>query len=599
MPAAPAAPRRTWWPAAAVAAVAVVAGLAGWLSATRTQHGTRAGVAWLALPPFEPAGSPYGARYLAISDDGTRVSFTSGRRLWIRRFDQPAAISVDLTASNPFFSADGRWIGCFRLAGDVGLVKVPVGGGVPVMIAPTAERAAGGTWRSDGTIVYATSSGLYQVSEHGGEPRLLARPDAGRKERQYAWPRFMPDGRSVLFTVLTDRLEDAAIARLDLETGRTTVVLTGGTAPRFVPPGRLVYAAGRQLMAVAVDPTALGVTGDPVALPGAEIATSPDNGAAQFAISDTGSLAFVPAKESADDAVTLSWIDRNGKEEPLGLAPGRYNYPRVSPDGSRIALDVSGNSRDIWIWHTRRASLTRLTTGPTEDLLPAWSVDGSRVYFSSDRSGNFDVYSQAADGSTDARLELAAPGAQMVGAATPDGKGVLLVENYRDLLLLKFGNPARLEALRRTESNEWLGEVSPDGKWIAYESDETSGRVEVFVRPFPDGAGRREQVSKDGGRYPKWNPVRSNELFYVDLDGGMRAATLKFSPDLIVGPATKLFDTARPSPTVSGRPYDVSPIDARFLVLKAATQSSAGGGTVFIVLNWFEDLAARVPLVSR
>ena len=599
MPAAPAAARRRWWPVAGVAALAALAGLTGWLAANRPPGGTRAGVAWLALPPFEPAGAPYGARYLAISDDGTRVAFTSGRRLWIRRFDQPAAISVDVFATNPFFSADGRWVGCFSVAGDVGLMKVPAGGGVPVMIASTAERAAGGTWRSDGTIVYATSTGLYLVSEHGGEPRLLARPDAGKKERQYAWPRFMPDGRSVLFTILTDTLEGAAIARLDLETGQITVVLTGGTAPRYVPPGRLVYAAGRQLMAVAVDAGSLRLAGDRVAIPGAEIASSPDNGAAQFAISDTGSLVFVPAADTADEAVTLSWIDRNGKEEPLGLTPGSYNYPRVSPDGSRIALDVSGNNRDIWIWHTRRASLTRLTNGPTEDLLPAWSVDGSRVYFSSDRSGNFDVYSQAADGATDARLEFAGPGAQMVGATTPDGAALLVVEDFKDLVLLKLGNPARLEALRRTESNEWLGEVSPDGRWFAYESDETSGRVEVFVRPFPEGSGRREQISKDGGRYPKWNPARSGELFYIDPDGGMRAVSLKFSPDLIVGPATKLFDTRRPSPTVSGRPYDVSPIDGRFLVLKAATQPSDGRVTVSVVLHWFEELAAHVPLTGR
>jgi serine/threonine-protein kinase len=542
---------------------------------------------------------PYGVRQLAISDDGTRIAFASGGRLWIRRLDQPAPLSVDAVAANPFFSADGQWVGYFSLAGEVGLCKVPVGGGVPVVVAPTADRAAGGTWRSDGTIVYATSAGLYQVSDRGGEPRLLAKPDAGRKERQYAWPRFMPDGRSVLFTVLTEAMESSEIVRLDLDTGRTSVVLTGGTAPRYVPPGRLIYAAGRQLMAVAVDPTSLRVTGDPVALPGVEIANSSDNGAAQFAVSDTGSLAFVPATETADSAVTLSWIDRSGKEEPLGLTPGRYNYPRVSPDGSRIALDVSGNNRDVWIWHTGRASLTRLTNGPTEDLLPAWSADGSRVYFSSDRSGNFDVYSQAADGATGARIEFAGPGAQMVGAITPDGTGVLLVEDFKDLGLLTLTKPARVEGLRRTESNEWLGEVSPDGRWIAYESDETSGRVEVFVRPFPDGAGRREQVSKDGGRYPKWNPVRRSELFYVDPEGGMRSVSLQLSPGLSVGPATKLFDMGRPSLSVSGRPYDVSPVDGRLLVLKAATQPWDRRVTVSIVLNWLEELAARVPLIGR
>jgi serine/threonine-protein kinase len=366
-----------------------------------------------------------------------------------------------------------------------------------------------------------------------------------------------------------------------------------------VQPGRLVYAAGRQLMAVAVDAGSLRVKGEPVALPGAEIANWSDNGAAQFAISDAGSLAFVPAAEATDPPVTLSWVDRKGNEEPLGLAPGRYKYPRVSTDGSRIALDIPGSNRDIWIWQTRRATLTRLTDSPTEDILPAWSADGSRVYFSSNRSGNFDVYSQAADGATGARLEFAGPGTQAVGGITPDGKGLLIVEDYKDMGLLKLTDPARLEGLRRTESNEWLGEVSPDGKWIAYESDETSGRVEVFVRPFPAGSERREQVSKDGGRYPKWNPARNGELFYVDPEGGMRAVPLKFSPDLSVGPATKLFDTQRPSPSVSGRPYDVSPVDGRFLITKATTQGWERTVTVSVVLNWFEDLTARVPLAGR
>jgi serine/threonine-protein kinase len=408
----------------------------------------------------------------------------------------------------------------------------------------------------------------------------------------------MPDGRSVLFTILTDTIDGASIARLDLETGETAVVLTGGTAPRYVPDGRLVYASGRNLMAVAVDAASLRVLGEPVALPGLELATASDNGAAQFAVSDTGALIFLPLTEAAEISATVSWVDRDGKEEPLGLAPGRYTYPRVSPDGARIALDLPGDNRDIWIWHTRRASLTRLTNGPTEDVIPVWSVDGSRVFFSSNRTGDLDVYSQAADGATDARLEFAGPGAQVATSFAPTGTALLLVEDFKDLGLLTLTPPVRVEALRHTESNDWLGEVSPDGKWIAYESDETGGRVEIFVRPFPDVTGRREQVSQDGGRYPMWNPTRSGELFYVDLDGGMRAVSLQFVPELSLGPATKLFEVNRPSRTVTGRPYDVSPIDGRFLIVKPAAVRSNDRVSVSIVLNWFEELAAAVPVAA-
>jgi Tol biopolymer transport system component len=589
--------RGRWWRRAGVASLVVAAGFAGWMVATRSQTEGPDDVAWLSMPFFDSrAVSLFGARFLAISDDGSRVAVMSANRVLIRRMDQAAPVSVNVVGSNPFFAPDGDWVAFFQNAGEHrGLVKVPASGGVPVPIVPTSDRPGGGTWRSDGTIVYATSGGLYEVSANGGEPRLLAKPDAAKKHRQFAWPRFMPDGRSVLFTILTDTIDAASIARLDLETGETTVVLTGGTAPRYMASGRLVYASGRNLMAVAVDPTSMRMLGEPVLLTGVEIANTPDNGAAQFAISETGSLVFVPPTEAGQLSTTLSWIDRSGKEESLRLAPGRYTNPRVSPDGTRIALDMPGDNRDIWIWHERRESLVRLTTGPTEDVIPVWSADGSRVFFSSDRSGNFDVYSQAADGSTDARLEYGGPGAQVVTAFTPDGTSLLLVEDFKDLSLLRLTPPARVEPLRRTESNDWLGEVSRDGGWIAYESDEAGGRVEVFVRPFGDVSGRREQISTGGGRYPKWNPIRPDELFYVDPDGGMRAVSLQLSPELSVGPATKLFDTNRPGPTVSGRPYDVSPTDGRFLVARPATAPLDRRVTVSVVLNWDQELIAKVP----
>ena len=150
--------------------------------------------------------------------------------------------------------------------------------------------------------------------------------------------------------------------------------------------------------------------GDPVSLPDIAIATTPDNGAAEFAVSETGTLLFITPTVPGQPLRTLSWVDRQGKEEPLALAPGRYAYPRISPDGTRVALDIPGANRDIWIWNLQRPSLTKLTNGPTEDILPVWSRDGSRVFFASDRTGNFDVYSQAADGATTERVEFAGPG---------------------------------------------------------------------------------------------------------------------------------------------------------------------------------------------
>jgi serine/threonine-protein kinase len=579
-----------------VAGIAVVALLASLIVPRFTT--TPAAVVRLSIPSLEPPSrSPIGGRHLAISEDGSRVAYASTNRLWIRRMGQKEAVAVEVTASNPFFSPNGEWVGFFGEAGERGLKKVPVLGGTPVPIVTTSERPGGGTWRADGTIVFATSEGLYQVSENGGEPRLLVKPDPRRKERAYAWPQFMPDGRSVLFTMVPeDSIEGAQIAGLDLKTLAASIVLKGGSAARYASTGHLVYASGQTLKAIAFDPDTQQTRGDPVSLPDIEIATTPDNGAAEFAVSETGTLLFITPNVPGQLLRRLSWVDRQGKEEPLALAPARYADPRISPDGTRVALDILGANRDIWIWNLERPSLTKLTSGPTEDLVPVWSLDGRRLFFASDRSGNFDVYSQAADGATRERVEFAGPGFQVPMSFTPDGTRLLVNEDFKDLSMLNLARSDRLEPLLHSEFNEILGEVSPDGNWIAYESDESGDRFEIFLRPFPNVSGRREKVSIDGGRYPLWGPKGSGELFYVDLNGGMMAASVKLSPSLTLGRVTKLFDWEKPASGASGRRYDISAVDGRFLMFKPATEGSDGAINISVVLNWLEELKRLVPV---
>jgi serine/threonine-protein kinase len=276
-------------------------------------------------------------------------------------------------------------------------------------------------------------------------------------------------------------------------------------------------------------------------------------------------------------------VDREGKEELLALAPGPYADPRVSPDGTRVAFDIVGANRDIWIWSLQRPSLTRLTSGPTEDLLPVWSRDGRRVFFASDRTGNFDVFSQAADGATVARVEFAGPGNQMTSSFTPDGTRLLVLEDFKDLSILNLARPDRLEPVLHSEFDEGFGDVSPDGNWIAYESNESGDRFEIFLRPFPDASGRREKVSIDGGRSPLWGP--KGDLFYVGLNGDMMAASVKLSPSLSLGPVPKLFEWEKPRAFPSGRAYDISPIDGRFLISQPATRRSQGTIDFSFVLN--------------
>jgi len=579
-------------------AVAVLTGLAGWLAGQRFVAPPPGPVLRLSIPSLAPRFSgPFGTRNVAIADDGSRVAYTAAARLLIRHLGQTQSVAVDVVASNPFFSPSGEWLGFFT---EGGLWKVPVAGGAPSPILTTGERPGGGTWRADGTIVFATSAGLYEIRENGGTPRLLVKPDSRRQEVRYAWPQFMPDGQSILFTIIPEgSIDGAQLALLNIKTLEISIVLKGGSAARYSTTGHLVYAAGQTLKAVAFDPGTLQTRGAPVSFADVELMNSLDNGAAEFATSSTGTLIFISPDTIGRQLRKLSWVDRHGKEEPLAIAPGRYTYPRISPDGTRVALDIAGANRDIWIWNLQRPNLTRLTEGPTEDLLPVWSPDGRRVFFGSDRAGSFDVYSEAADGSTPARVEFSGPGTQMPTAFSPDGARLLIVENFKELNLLNPGGSARVEPLLRGQVNYWLGSISPDGHWLAYESNESGNKVEIFLRPFPEVSGRREKVSLDGGRYPVWGAKETGELYYVALDGAMMAASVTLSPDLGLGPVTKLFEWEKPTRGITGRVYDVSPIDGRFLITRPAPNGSDGTVDISVVLNWFEELKQRVPTDRR
>jgi Tol biopolymer transport system component len=256
-------------------------------------------------------------------------------------------------------------------------------------------------------------------------------------------------------------------------------------------------------------------------------------------------------------------------------------------------LDVgrTGANRDIWILDLKRLTQVRLTDGPTEDMLPLWSLDGRRIFFASDRGGNFDIYSQAADGATGAKLEFASPAIQAPQSFTPDGTRLIILDKFTDTAVIHLAqSDRRLEQLLHSESEERLGQVSPDGKWIAYESDESGDKFEIFLRPFPNVSERREKISINGGRFPLWGLKDSDELYYVNLEGEMMAASVKLSPDLKLGGVTKLFDWVKPPVGRSGRQYDISPIDGRFLMTKPAAQNADSPTYASVILNWLEEL---------
>jgi eukaryotic-like serine/threonine-protein kinase len=575
--------------------VGFLAAYAAWSMGKGAGSSTTAEPVRLAIPSVgTPQAYPVGAQHLALSPDGSRIVYAAEGELSIRRMsDQEIARVGVFDATNPFFSPDGEWVG---FQGAQGLLKVPRAGGVPTRLVESNERRAGATWGSDDTIVFATTSGLYRVSAAGGPVSALLRPDAQKGERLYAWPSFLANSRTVLFTIVpADASAATRIAWLDVDSLETQVLPLNGSSARFVPSGHVVYAAGPALMAVQFDPTARVSRGEPVAIRGVTIATAVDNGAAELAVSATGTLAFIEPGTQQGMLSSLTWVDREGREEPLPLQPGAFIYPRVSPDGTRIAVDarVMGN-RDIWIWDLRRSTFARLTDGPSEDMMALWTPDSRRVFFASDRTGNIDVYSQPADGSTQARVELATSNAEVPHAFVPDGSAVVVNENFNDIALFNLGR-SEAEPLLRRESNDWQTALSPDGRWLAYESNEAGPQMEVFLRPLTDVTSRREKLSIDGGRYALWGPAGSNEIFYVDLDGGMMVVKVETSPDLEIGSAQKLFDTARPPLNISGRPYDISPLDGRFIMPIPVTSLNDQTLNISIVLNWFTELEAQSP----
>ena len=334
--------RRPVIAAAAVGLLAVVA-VAAW------QFGGRPATAPGPAPrplrvtiPFAapPVARPFGIHRLAISEDGALVAHCSVDRVWVRRITdrEPMAV-VEAEAVDPFFSPDGAWLAVFE---DTRLIKVPSGGGPREVLAEISERPAGGAWGKDGTIVFATTEGLYSVPAGGGQPRLLLKPDRARKERQYAWPFFMPDGQSLLYTVLREGpASSGQIALLDLRTMQSRVVLQGGSSARYLPTGHLLYLAGPMLQAVAFDAASGQTRGAPVSIPDVEVGYSEDNGAAEFAVSQSGTLVYHTAGFRYATS-KLMWVDREGKEDPVPIKADHLRLP--APVAGRNAR---GDGRDL------------------------------------------------------------------------------------------------------------------------------------------------------------------------------------------------------------------------------------------------------------
>jgi len=549
-------------------------------------------------PAVEPSFTPI----VRLSADGRQLFVTAmvDRREEIlrRRFDQ---MRMEVIAgagqgdqgtgnSRPFVSPDGRWV---AYAKQGKLRKVPVDGGPPIDLA--VADWAGGSWGRNGRLVYtrAYNTGLWIVSEGGGDERMLTTPDTAKGELGHWWPQILPDGDHVLFTAYRTPIERATIEVVSISSGRRDVLFTGGVFGFYVPTGHLLYAVGETIRAVSFDLGRLAVAGP--ALPVVDsVAMNPTDGAAAFDVSENGTLAYLPVTSYITETEVML-VDRRGNESRALPTTDRYNHPRLSPDGGRIAVDIRSPSSlgDVWMFQLGRSGGTRVTAEAGRDFGAEWTPDGRELIYSSEHPF-FDLYRRAADASRPAEPLLTGVYDRYTGSVSQDGRlfaFVLSVPGGAELWTVQLRGPPAPTRYFANGFNLAHPNLSPDGRWMTYDSDE-SGRVEVFAQSFPNPHLKRWKVSPAHGSEPMWTRG-GRELVYRKGDSVMAV-----SIDLQTGRSGQpkaLFGGPYPDSPGWTRPrsYDVSRDGERFLMLKLPLERVRP--RINVVLNWFDELRAKVP----
>ena len=602
---------RLVWASALVLVALIAAGAMAWMRERASVPSLRRARFTITLPRGDLFSSLN--RLVALSPDGTVIVYTANQRLHLRAMDTLEAVPIHGTETtgtgggeSPFFSPDGQWIGYWQ---SYQFKKVSITGGAPMVLCSAQSRPQGASWTAENTILYGQGAeGIWRVSGDGGKPENIVKVDAGQS---VSAPQLLPRGRAILFTLTRKDVDAGQIVVQSLDTGMRHVVLERGADARYLPTGHLVYALGSTLLAVRFDMATLAVTGGPVPLV-EDVALTPDGLLAHFAVSNEGTLVYVPRDAVAGGAGgqrTLVWVDRQGREAPIKAPPRPYVYPRLSPDGTRIALTIADQEHDIWIWDlVRETPLTRLTFGPAFEVGFAWTPpNGQSVIFSSGALPGFgasNLFRRAADGT--GPVEQLAQDTAAIGplAVTPDGKGLIFsrrppaggaAADRADLMLLPLVGDRRPKPLVQTAKTEGFGEISPDGHWLAYQSNE-SGQFEIWVTPFPNVTTGKWQVSTSGGTQPLW-ARNGQELFYESMGALMRVSPTSGST-FVTGLPSKLFDTAGFFiPGVPGRLYDVTSDGRRFLMTKAsrAADAPAPSARLVLVQHWFEEVKRRAP----
>ena len=544
-----------------------------------------------AIPPVtnEPGA-------IALSRDGSRMAFVSGEKnqIYVRMMDQLEAKLIPGTdgAESLSFSPDGQWISYIGGA----LKKIAVAGGPAQTIAEIAPGVLSPIqeWEPDGSILYSTGGNLMRVAAAGGKPQTIATPDPKKNEIAYAGAQLLPGGKQALVSIaLTGASpgKGGEIVALDLQSGEKKILVEHTTASaRYLPTGHIVYysALTRSLMAVAFDAGRTELKGSPVPVLDGVLGFG-NSPFGLLGVSDSGTLAYIPGGADLPLDRKLLWVDRKGAQQPLPAPPRIYLDGVLSPDGQLIALTISTQGRDIWIYDMTRGTLAKITSlGNAGDVV--WTPDGKRLIFG--QFGGSSIYWVPADSSAPATVLTSAPkGVMYPGAVSPDGKTLIGFNSDGEMWSLPLpegsGEPKAQPFLSNGDARVRRGDpvFSPDGRWVAYRSDET-GRREVYVAPYP-GPGGKIPISSDGGYVPVWSR-NGRELFY-------RNGNTVMAVDVQTAPA---FRAGTPKVVFEGNygHYDAAPDGKKFLMITAPAVTQAPTDQMTVVLSWFEELRRRVPV---
>jgi eukaryotic-like serine/threonine-protein kinase len=533
-----------------------------------------------------------GMTAMALSPDGRRLAFVASSEgqyfLWVRSLDTLSAQALPGTedASSLFWSPDSRFIGFF--AGGK-LKKIDATGAPPQTLCDAKAGSRGGTWNRDGVIVFASGASglLYRVSAAGGEPSPVTTLDQSRFEISHTWPYFLPDGRHFLYFVRSSQAESGGIFIGSLDSKDTKRLLSTTLSAAYAPPGFLLFLRNEMLMAQRFDADELQLIGEP--FPVAEhVAYNVGIGRGAFSVSENGVLAYRTGGGQINQPL---WFDRGGKQIGSLGAAGFYVTLSLSPDERRVVearLDTQTGTTDIWLFDLSRGIPSRFTTHPAPDLNPLWSPDGSRIVFSSLREGVSNLYQKVAGGVGNEEVLLKSSEAKVPDDWSSDGQFIvyetLNPKTKWDLWVLPMSGDRQPFPFLQTEFNELQAQFSPDGKWIAYTSDE-SGAREVYAQTFP-ASGGKWRVSTDGGSQPRWRHD-GKELFYIAFDRKLMAVDVKLGATFEAGVPKTLFGT-RVLTLTSERTYAVTADGQRFLINSTLEETSAT--PISVVVNWTADL---------